>query len=229
MQISSRKGDSSPFLTSVGVIMPEDYLIRQGESVRSIAFERGFTEETLWNLPENKELKDLRKDPNVLLEGDKLHIPDLRPREENRSADSRHKFKKKGVPSKLKLRILEEGKPLANTSYVLMIDGKRIQGKTDSDGNLEQSVPPNSSRAELQIEGDDEPRILLLSHLDPHDTPSGIKGRLKNLGFIISSVGGEIDEEAKRAIELFQSQNDLEPTGEVNDAFLQKLEKKHGA
>ncbi len=209
--------------------MPEDYLIRQGESVRSIAFERGFTEETLWNLPENKELKDLRKDPNVLLEGDKLHIPDLRPREENRSADSRHKFKKKGVPSKLKLRILEEGKPLANTSYVLMIDGKRIQGKTDSDGNLEQSVPPNSSRAELQIEGDDEPRILLLSHLDPHDTPSGIKGRLKNLGFIISSVGGEIDEEAKRAIELFQSQNDLEPTGEVNDAFLQKLEKKHGA
>jgi hypothetical protein len=209
--------------------MPEDYLIRQGESVRSIAFERGFTEETLWNLPENKELKDLRKDPNVLLEGDKLHIPDLRPREENRSADSRHKFKKKGVPAKLKLRILEEGKPLANTAYVLMIDGKRIQGKTDSDGNMEQSVPPNSSRAELQMEGDDEPRTLLLSHLDPHDTPSGIKGRLKNLGFIISSVGGEIDEEAKRAIELFQSQNDLEPTGEVNDAFLQKLEKKHGA
>jgi len=87
--------------------MAEDYVVKAGDCVSSVAFERGFFWETVWNHPKNSELKEKRKDPNILKEGDVLYIPDLRIKEESRASESKHQFVLKGVPAKLRLRIME--------------------------------------------------------------------------------------------------------------------------
>lgn len=91
--------------------MAEDYPARLGDCISSIAYEHGFFWETLWNHPQNAELKSDRKEPNVLKEGDIVYIPDLTLKEESGASEKRHRFKLKGVPAKLRLRIMEEPKP----------------------------------------------------------------------------------------------------------------------
>jgi hypothetical protein len=42
----------------------------------SIAAESGFSWEFLWARPQNQQLRALRKNPNVLMEGDEVFIPE---------------------------------------------------------------------------------------------------------------------------------------------------------
>lgn len=87
--------------------MAEDYNITEGDCVSSIAFERGLPWETLCNHSNNAQLKQKRKNPNMLKRGDILHVPDLTPNEHARATEKRHKFKLKGAPVRLLLRIME--------------------------------------------------------------------------------------------------------------------------
>src|ERR1051325_629326 len=91
--------------------MPEEYILKQGDCISSIAYERGFFWETLWNHSRNSELKTRRKDPNVLMAGDSLFIPDLAVGEEAGATEGRHRFKLKGVPAKLRLRLIKNKPP----------------------------------------------------------------------------------------------------------------------
>ena len=55
--------------------MAEDYTVQSSDCMSSIAYENGFFWKTLWNLPDNTALKAQRKNPNVLMTGDIVHIP----------------------------------------------------------------------------------------------------------------------------------------------------------
>src|SRR5262245_25757582 len=81
--------------------------VRVGESVPSIAYERGHHWATIWNHPMNEELRALRRDPNILLEGDELFIPARTYAAYTRPTGKWHEWKRKGVPSKLRLRLTE--------------------------------------------------------------------------------------------------------------------------
>jgi N-acetylmuramoyl-L-alanine amidase len=87
--------------------MPIDHEIGPGDCINSIALEHGFFPDTLWNHGSNSELKQKRKDPNVLFPGDKLHIPDIEIKEVSKATEKRHRFRRKGVPAKLHLRFLK--------------------------------------------------------------------------------------------------------------------------
>jgi hypothetical protein len=91
--------------------MPERYQVQPGDCISSIAFEHGFFWKTLWRHAENSELKSLRKNPNILKEGDEVVIPDLEAKIESRPTEQRHRFRLKGAPAKLRLRIVEPGAP----------------------------------------------------------------------------------------------------------------------
>jgi hypothetical protein len=91
--------------------MPEDYTVEQGDCISSIAFEHGFFWVTLWNHPQNSGLKDRRKDPNVLMAGDIVFIPDLRPTWVSKPTEARHRFTLKGVPARLRLRLIKNKDP----------------------------------------------------------------------------------------------------------------------
>ena len=91
--------------------MPTEYKGNSGDCISSIAFNHGFFWETLWNHGSNSELKSKRKDPNILKEGDVVHIPDLTLKQETCATEARHRFKLKGVPAKLRLRLVKNKDP----------------------------------------------------------------------------------------------------------------------
>ncbi len=93
--------------------MSEDYEVQEGDCISSIAHEHGFLWETLWNHSANSGLNQQRKDPNILMEGDIVHIPDKTKKQESGATEAKHKFKLKGVPAKLKLKLM---RPKAGSS-----------------------------------------------------------------------------------------------------------------
>jgi N-acetylmuramoyl-L-alanine amidase len=201
--------------------MAEEYVVEQGDSLTSIAFERGFSWETLWNHPRNAELKGLRKDQNIIYPGDVLHIPDKAVRFEQRPADARHKFVLKKTPDRLRIRLL---KP-----YSLIIDGKILNRTTDDDGWVTEWISPGAKEGRLVIEGGEEEYEIALGYIDPIDTVSGLQGRLSNLGFLGGKVTGEMDDNTVRALNTFQAANDLPKTGIPDEATLNKLKSKYGS
>ena len=200
-----------------------NHVVEQGDCLSSIGAKYGFFPLTLWNHADNAELKELRKDPNVLLEGDVVVIPDKTIKEESCATEQKHKFKKKGTPAKIKIRLMLDDEPRANEPYKLCIDGTWSEGNLDGDGFLEQVIPPGAVRGILRV-GSGE-RIdeyeLALGTLDPIDTDSGASGRLRGLGY-------HHEDDATPAIRAFQKKEGLEESGELTEETRQKLKERFG-
>src|SRR5262245_51728275 len=64
-----------------GTAMSRTHTIQTGECISSVAYRYGFFPSTIWDHPENAELKRLRRDPNVLYADDAVHVPELRVKE----------------------------------------------------------------------------------------------------------------------------------------------------
>jgi hypothetical protein len=206
--------------------MPE-HEVRQGECLSSIGKSYGLFWQTLWDHPNNARLKALRKDPNVLLPGDVLYIPERREKELAKASDARHRFRVKGTPAKFRLRLLRKGQARANLPYVLEVDGQFFRGRTDDGGNLEHWIPPGATSGRLLLNDGREVIPLQLGHLDPVEEISGIQQRLKNLGLYGGPVDGQINAQTRTAISLFQSNQGLESTGEPDSTTRDALKSNH--
>ncbi|MCB9845606.1 MAG: hypothetical protein H6811_06440 [Phycisphaeraceae bacterium] len=203
--------------------MPQ-HTVRQGECVSSLAEQSGLFWETLWEHPENAELKRLREDPNALLPGDLLEIPEIRVKELGRAVDQRHRFRKKGVPALFRVQMLLDGEPRADEAFQLEIDGVRVaEGKTDSRGMIEGPIPPDARQGTVILgEGDIRDVFTFqLGRLDPADTESGVRQRLLNLGFDAEG------ENLSAAIGAFQHLCGLTQSGQIDEATSSRLESVH--
>jgi len=83
------------------------HTVREGECVSSIAYEHGLFPDTIWDHPDNSQLKQKRKEMNLLEAGDVVEIPEKEEKEESIATEQTHRFRKKGVPAKLRMKILK--------------------------------------------------------------------------------------------------------------------------
>jgi N-acetylmuramoyl-L-alanine amidase len=245
-----------------------NYKVKQGDCLASIAEKHGFSWETLWNLPENNELRRKHQEPTILLPGEIVRIPDLRNKQETGATEQRHQFRKKGTPALLRLQIMrpaeqeeeqpaeptdeevpdeepldvteedplqpddEPEEPWANAPYILNIDGKLSEGQTDGEGRIEVPIPPGARKGRLTMEpGTEREKVypLRLGHLDPITSLSGVVDRLNNLGYHNGSRPTEITPELREALRAFQKANNLQESGEADQATQDKLSEIHGS
>ncbi len=209
--------------------MAINYQVKQGDCISSIAFEHGFFPDTIWNHANNKQLKERRKDPNVLLPGDVVYIPDKQLKELSEPTNDVYKYRVMNVPAKFALRLLFNGAPRKNEPYTLDIDGKVTNGQTDGDGFVKLSISPSAKRGSLVVgTGANQTRYALnLGQLDPADQIAGVQKRLNNLGFKCGRADGTFNPETKAALEAFQAYAGLPITGELDDATKSKLKQEH--
>jgi hypothetical protein len=207
------------------------------QTTSSLALELGFFWKDIWEHGENSALKEKRKDPNVLFAQDDIFIPEKVKKTVSKGSESEHVFKRKGEPSKFKMRLLALDKPRKNENYVLKVAGKLIQGTTDGDGKLEHFIPGNAKSAQLILRDGQEIMNLTLGGLDPLDLATGVVQRLNNLGYKTGGASAKAGVLAKdafsdqkklskklvNAIKTFQADNNLEQTGQIDDKVLSLL------
>lgn len=200
--------------------------IKSGDTVSRVAEATGFAPETIWSHGENAELKEARAHMDVLAPGDSLHVPELKQRSEACVTDKRHRFRRKGVPMKLTVQLLDAwGAKRANIPYQLAIDGTEFEGETDDDGVLSEFIPNASRKGTLRLE--QEQHDLIIGGMDPVTFLEGAQHRLTSLGFYCQSDNGEMGAATKFALRGFQQMMALEITGELDDATIGKLESAH--
>lgn len=121
----------------------------RGDCISSLSVEHGLLWQTIWEHPENAELRSLRKEPNILMEGDEVFIPEREGGVHSGATEKRHKFRWKNAPAMLRVRVLRAGKAVADTKYTLVIDGAMRTGTTTGEGavpSTRTSGSPSASR-----------------------------------------------------------------------------------
>ena len=207
------------------------YTVKQGDCISSIAREHGFFWQTLWDHPGNSQLKANRKNPNVLLPGDMVFVPDKSEKKESGATERRHRFVKRGEPAKLRLQLLDNDRPRANEPYVLDIDGQLFSGNADAQGSIEHPIQPNAKRGKLTVgvAPNQQEVSFQLGNVDPVDEVSGIQARLSNLGLYWGAADGEMGSATQAALRRFQCKHGLPATGQADSATRAKLLEEHGS
>jgi len=203
-------------------------IAEQGECLESIAAGTGFFWKTLWEAPENKELRDKRQEPTALLPGDGVFIPELRIKHESRPTEKRHRFTRKGIPARLRVVLRDaDGNPRAGVDYRVVIDGVEQTGATDGDGVVDVPLPPHAQEGVLHV-GEGEEYQLSLRQLDPATEPTGLQARLRNLGYYFGPIDGILGSLSRTALAAFQRDHGLNPTGKIDAESIDKLKEVHG-
>ncbi len=205
------------------------HVVQPGEHLSSIAADNEFENfETIWNAPENAELRANREDPNQVLEGDRVFIPDKQVASFQKPSRGLLEFQVHIAKLELRLRVLDLfGAPLKGASCTLRTDDGEIPLTTDDDGIIVASVKRDARSASLDIDGDTYD--LDIGALDPPPEVSGVEGRLRNLGYLDNKQGGIDDEQQlASALEQFQANHGLEVDGTVSDSVVGALADEHG-
>jgi hypothetical protein len=204
------------------------YRVQPGDCLASIAFANGFTPKTLWEHADNAPLREKRASPFVLVPGDEVEIPAVREKQMECATGKRHRFQRRAVPERFRVRLCADGAPRKNVAYSLDVDGTPASGQTDGEGWLEHFIPPDARRAVVIVETEDEREELRfeLGHLQPVTTEDGVRGRLVAIAGMNPRGDATVLREALRSFQMAQK---LPPTGELDDDTRARLVREYGS
>lgn len=195
-----------------------------GDCCNSLGLAAGHHPKTIWQDGDNESLRSLRGNMAVLKPGDSITIPPLRVHEESCATAAKHTFKRLGVPSRLRIRMLKGGKAWTSQQYELRLEGGlTLTGSTDGEGILKHWIPPSARSGELYFKTGKRLFPLAIGDLDPPNTSRGAQSRLRGLGLPGGPVSEAWTPKAREALRSFQRLNDLEPTGELDHKTASKL------
>ena len=218
--------------------MAPRHTVQQGECLAGIAQQHGFGDwRALYDLPENAELKEKRPNPNLLLPGDVVHLPESQPSAESTPAGQKHRFVRKGKKAALRLVLEnEEGEPYADLPYELDLGSGPIEGTTDGKGLLAHEITHVVQRGSVKIwsDGAKTPDTQLceialeIGGLDPIDEISGIQARLQNLAYDCGPIDGIDGPKTRAGVKAFQRDREIEVDGIAGPITQGELEQAHG-
>ena len=215
--------------------MPSTHVVVQGEHLSSIADQYGFTDyAVLWNDANNATLKQQRVNPNVLLAGDNVYIPDKQAKDESGATTQRHIFNLKQTP--LMLRIIFEDayeKPVANAPVTLYLGSDKTSLTSDGTGKFQQQITPTTTAGTVVLGTADTPfqdeqLQIGVGELDPIDSLSGQAARLNNLGYFAGNPATADDAQFESAVEEFQCDQSIPVDGDPGPQTQAKLKQVYG-
>ncbi len=211
------------------------YVIRRGDTLTKLAFLHELDADRVWNDEANRELRERRSHPDILLPGDVLAIPERSPRHQAIAPGETRRIRAH-VPS-VEVRIAlrdEDGRPRAGVAYrVEGLTAEPIPGHADASGVAILRVPVHVEEVRLVVDGAPRALRVRVGHLDPVEEPSGVRQRLTHLGYLRWRDALEDTAEGHariaRAIGALQRDAGLTVTGEIDAPTRAALEQRHGS
>jgi len=213
---------------SAGPVGQGNHVVKQGECLSSIAKKMGYSWETIWNDSANAILREVRKDPNVLLPGDRIAVPAKLEKREAKPTEARHRFIRKGEPAFLRLKLLKDGEPRANEEYRLQIGSETRQGAFDPEGKLKEQINGDTERVKLFVGKDYEDEYdIELGDLSPAEGLRGVQERLNNLGFYAGKADGKWGRRTRAGLNRFREAIGLPPLEDFDASICETLRRMH--
>lgn len=219
-----------PTKTKTHKVKPNEYL-------GSIAKQYGFSHwKAIYQHPANEHLRKLRPNPNILMEGDEIAIPQKNTKQAVVRSRREQKFELLGAATnRLKLSIYnEKGDPMTNRSFQIEFGETIITGTTDNSGRINTTIPPDApEKAILTIQNNEEEEKsqnqqvywIDIGGVNPMEEITGIQTRLKILGYYHGKIDGEPGEKTEEAILQFQrDQEGLKIDGDPGPITQEKLD-----
>jgi hypothetical protein len=206
------------------------YVVRPGDYLLKISVNLGFDADAVWGLAENKPLRDLGRDPNILCPGDVLYVPGDPPPPLSLQTGSLNMFNAPNAPVKVQVRFTERGKPLVNEPY--LVEGADVPpGSLDGDGNFQADIVTSVEQLIVRFPNRYEAYTVTVGQLDPITERSGVIQRLAHLGYLPAGVAPTTvdDDTLDVALRTIQRFAQIEETGIVDDATRQELLRRHGS
>ncbi len=210
------------------------YTVKPGDCLTSIAAAHGFQDyKVIYNHADNKDFRKKRPNPHIIHPGDQIFIPPVKPLSFKVPVGGSKKMEVKHPPAELQVFIKDaDGEPFKSKAYKISFPPRTEirEGTTAGDGLLKEMLPAHAAHARVEFEDEGVVFQFRLGNLDPVREPSGLRGRLKNLGYAVSEYGDDEEQIAaatKRALARFQAHHDLPPTGNLNKKTVAALKDKH--
>jgi peptidoglycan hydrolase-like protein with peptidoglycan-binding domain len=116
-----------------------------------------------------------------------------------------------------------------------------MNGSLEAEGSISIDQPllamlrtrtPNTAQFQkrnAELKGGEESYPILLGHLDPIDSITGIKARLKSLGYYRGPVDNDLTVDLKSAILKYQKSKGLTQSSEANSATQDAIKSDFGS
>jgi len=217
--------------------MSKKHTVLQGESVSMIAKRYGFPSwQSLYDHPDNQEIKKLRPDPDLIFPGDEIVIPDRIKAIFKAKLNEKQTFRSKAKKSVIKLKIgAIGGKIWADRKVELQVDGQIIEAKTDDQGIAQFKLPKRHSQKAIlniyTVKETSKPSYSVevkLGHLDPITELTGQQARLSALGFDCGLLSPKTNKRYEKAVEDYQQAMGLKVDGICGPETQKSLEKEYG-
>lgn len=204
----------------------EPHVLRPFETVPLLASRYGFAIDDVWQLEQNKALREKRLDPRMLRPGDVFWVPTVARQYMAVEEERENRFVAPIVRIGVQVRLLSHDKPRANERFIATGGGAPQRGKTDADGIARFSAPASAHAMRIELPARNEHFNIALASVPPVTEIDGLIARLRNVGhawagrlFSRRHIG--------RAVASYQATNGLQVTGVLDTATEESLAKAH--
>ena len=169
--------------------MAIEYICKDQDCVASIAAAHGFpSSESVWDAPDNSELRNTRKNPAILSAGDTVRLPEATPRSFTVARGKVLRVVAKSPPVRLRVKLSAAWvAPDKTVDAKIRFDEGEAVACTIENGVLDVRMPAATMTADLQLatpgRGGRTRLRFRVGGLPPITTDEGVRIRLKALGY----------------------------------------------
>jgi N-acetylmuramoyl-L-alanine amidase len=212
-----------------GAMAKVTHVVQQGDCLISLAARYGVgSARAIYDHADNASLRERRSHPSILEPGDVVTIPLPEARSIQSSPGQTVRYCAARPTAVLRVHFRRDGEALVGEPFELEAGGGTVRGQTGDGGLVEAEIAADCAQALLIFPRIGEAYPILLGHLDPLESPSGIAARLANMGLHFFGSGYDAECLAP-AVQRFREHAGLSPDGGIDREFLDALHREHGS
>lgn len=204
--------------------------VRAGDWIGSIAAEKGHDSwQHIWDHANNRSLRS-RRDPNLLVEGDKVFVPGVKRKRESGNIDALNPFVVEVIRDKLVVRFEDLEKwieAFGEIEFKLEVGSQKVEGKL-SDPGQKIEVPLPIDRRQVTLEFGGLSHTLDIGALEPAEKLAGMQARTGNLGIDPGPIDGQNGPLTRSGVRQFQEKYDCKVDGIIGSETRGKAKERYG-